>query len=66
MSDIHAAAQAIIASAQGRKNSADEIAKTKDDNLDDPKHQHPNPQQDPGWHQDAQGVWHHPDFAETA
>ena len=64
MPDIHAAAEAIIASAAAHLNTPAELATTKDDNLDDPKHQHPDPIQDPDWHQDAQGVWHHPDYAD--
>lgn len=66
MTDVHAAAQAILAAANARVNTPAELAATVDDNLDDPAKQHPNPVQDPGWQRDAQGVWHNPHYPETA
>lgn len=34
---------------------------TEGHSLDDPKHQG-NPHLDPGWKQDAEGEWSHPDY----
>lgn len=37
-------------------------AVTRTDRLDDPAHQKPDAKVDPGWHQDKDGHWTHPEF----
>lgn len=37
-------------------------AQTRNDDLDDPKHQKKDAKIDARWHQDSDGNWTHPDF----